>query len=156
MIIALIGKGPSWDAYRFCPNVSLAVVNSFRPVLSAGSGYCWCCTIREHVDDLFALSPSGSLFPITVLIDKDDRGVPVKGHTSPRVLRWLCSTPETTRIYLQGFDLDRPEYLPHIREFAKIARSEPDKERVIVTTPGPLAKFFTCRAPDPEHLGVAR
>lgn len=151
-VVALIGKGPSRDAYWFGEDVTVLVVNGRPDDLIRGDGPHYLATTPEH---FAAMRACGGW--LSVLCDVDTHGHPIKGHTAPRILRKLLRDPGVTRIYLQGFDLDRPECLSQIREFAKIARGlRPALDRVIVTTPGPLAKFFTCRAPYPEHRGVTR
>lgn len=153
MKIALIGKGPSWAAYRFGKGVVTGSVNGVAGRSGELGGGGWFpVTTPEHIAELVELSPPASCFFASVMVCRDVRKRAVKGHTAPRILRGFLANPTWTRIYLQGFDLSEPQYACQLREFAKIARIPGARDRIIVTTPGPLDKFFPCRAPDPEDL----
>jgi hypothetical protein len=154
-VVALIGRGPSRDAYWFGEGVGVMVVNRWREEFY-GDGHHNVVTIPEHFNHGVEAGWVSVLCE-SIPLDRDAHGFPVMGHAAPRILRRLIITPSIDRIYLQGFDLSTPEYAKQLREFRRVAIGAMDLAwRVIVTTPGPLDKLFTCRAPDPEHLGVAR
>lgn len=153
MKIALIGKGPSWAAYRFGKSVVIGSINGIAGRSGELGGGGWFpATTAEHIANLVEMAPAGRHFFASVLIDKDQHGCAVKGHAAPRTLRSFLVNPIWTRIYLQGFDLSEPRYTCQLREFAKIARIPGARDRIVVTTPGPLGELFPCRAPDPEDL----
>ena len=146
--IAMIGSGESRLTYVFNPrNVCALAVNKSAVDYPAELSV----VVEDHISEVFYLGvrppivfiPTLDVFKWNIF---NDRGY----WTATVLLRYLCEVVKPPVIYLQGFDLSKPKYLPQAKHFLEISQRYRE-QKIFFSKQNFNMTFFSVTTPERNH-----